>query len=251
MKKILVIEDEQGIREGICDILNDSGFQAVGASDGKTGVELAKTVSPDLIVCDVMLPGLNGYEILTELKEHLYSRQIPFIFLTALSDRTYIRQGMELGADDFISKPFTEEELLNAINIRLEKLEKIKSSAEASAPETQDKQLGLDDRIFVTVDDKPVFLKIADIVRINSSGDYSNILTIDKSKLFVRKTMKEWEQILPEKYFARIHRTTIINLEAVEKIEKWFNQAYRVFLKSCTEPFIISRRYFKKLRGQF
>lgn len=254
MKKILVIEDEQGIRDGICELLSSSGFEPVGAGDGKQGIDLARNVSPDLIVCDVMLPGMNGYEILAELKQQNIAGFTPFIFLTALSDRTYVRQGMELGADDFISKPFTEEELLNAINARLEKIDKMKSPVESAAlavEEPKDKKLELTDRIFVTADDKPVFLKISDIVRITSSGDYSIIMTLDKKKMFVRKTMKEWEILLPEKNFARIHRTTIVNLEAVEKIEKWFNQAYCVFLKSCTEPFIISRRYLKKLRSQF
>lgn len=251
MRKILIIEDEQGIRDGICEMLSSAGFDPVGAGDGAEGIELAKSLSPDLIVCDVMLPGMNGYEILAELKQQNISGLIPFIFLTALSDRSYVRQGMELGADDFISKPFTEEELLNAINARLEKCDKLKSPVEPVIEESKDKKLELNDRIFVTADDKPVFLKISDIVRITSSGDYSVIMTLDKRKMFVRKTMKEWEQLLPEKSFARIHRTTIVNLEAVEKVEKWFNQAYCVFLKSCTEPFIISRRYLKKLRSQF
>ncbi|HEX3074795.1 MAG TPA: LytTR family DNA-binding domain-containing protein, partial [Ignavibacteriales bacterium] len=138
-----------------------------------------------------------------------------------------------------------------AINARLEKCDKLKFPVETVIEEPKDKKLELNDRIFVTADDKPVFLKISDIVRITSSGDYSVIMTLDKRKMFVRKTMKEWELLLPEKSFARIHRTTIVNLEAVEKVEKWFNQAYCVFLKSCTEPFIISRRYLKKLRSQF
>ncbi|MGK7904633.1 MAG: EAL domain-containing protein [Hormoscilla sp.] len=121
MKIILVIEDEHPIRANIIKILKFKGYQGIGAADGKTGVKMAKAYKPDLILCDIMMPGLDGYEVLNILSKDPDTVGIPFIFLTAKSDRSDMRQGMNLGADDYITKPFTSKELIEAISARLEK----------------------------------------------------------------------------------------------------------------------------------
>ncbi|MGN6211143.1 response regulator [Parafilimonas sp.] len=128
MKKILVIEDNLEVRENITEILQLSSYEVITAEDGKVGVELALQQPPDLILCDIMMPGLDGYGVLHLLNKHIETYGIPFIFLTAKSEKGDLRRGMEMGADDYITKPFDVVELLSAIEVRLKKAESIKQS---------------------------------------------------------------------------------------------------------------------------
>lgn len=125
MKKILVIEDEQPVRINILELLEAENFYAIGAEDGLVGAQLAQEHLPDLIICDVLLPHLDGYEILTRLRQAPATASIPLIFLTAKAARAEQRQGMELGADDYITKPCTPDEVLRAVSTQLQKQEKI------------------------------------------------------------------------------------------------------------------------------
>lgn len=119
MKKILVIEDEELVRNNILEILDTVDFRVIGACNGGIGVQLAEEHLPDLILCDVMMPELDGYGVLAALRDNPVTATIPFIFLTAKGDKTDIRQGMNLGADDYLTKPFRRKELLGAIEARL------------------------------------------------------------------------------------------------------------------------------------
>jgi CRP/FNR family transcriptional regulator, cyclic AMP receptor protein len=123
MKTILLIEDNEDIRDNMSEILEMSNYKVHTASDGKEGVAVAMQHKPDLIVCDIMMPVLDGYGVLHMLQKHPDTQNIPFIFLTAKSERAEIRKGMDLGADDYITKPFSGTELLNAIETRLRKSE--------------------------------------------------------------------------------------------------------------------------------
>lgn len=121
MQKILLIEDNTEIRENMTEILELAGYEVVAAADGKEGVALAQQHKPDLIICDIMMPVLDGYGVLHMLQRNNALQNIPFIFLTAKSERSEIRKGMEMGADDYITKPFEGAELLSAIESRLRK----------------------------------------------------------------------------------------------------------------------------------
>lgn len=121
MKKILIIEDAQSLRRDIQEMLTFEGFDVCGAENGIVGVQKAREVLPDLIICDIMMPGMDGYGVLEDLRKTPATSTIPFIFLTARTDRVDMRQGMELGADDYLTKPFTASELLATVNTRLEK----------------------------------------------------------------------------------------------------------------------------------
>ncbi|RYF89726.1 MAG: response regulator [Chitinophagaceae bacterium] len=121
MKKILIIEDNTEVRENTAEIIELSNYQVITAENGKVGVELALKEKPDLIICDIMMPVLDGYGVYHLLSKHKDTALIPFIFLTAKSERTDFRKGMEMGADDYITKPFDGIELLRAIEIRLNK----------------------------------------------------------------------------------------------------------------------------------
>ena len=118
MTKILVIEDDLAIKDNIIDILKEESFQAIDAANGSIGLKLAQEYLPDLILCDVKMPDINGYEVLKTLKSNHATSWIPFIFLTSKTNRLAWRKGMELGADDYLTKPFTPQELLKAIAIR-------------------------------------------------------------------------------------------------------------------------------------
>ncbi len=121
MKKILVIEDELTVRSNILEILEFEQFDAVSAENGLIGALWAQEYSPDLVICDVMMPEINGYEVLSALRQNPMTATIPFIFLTAMVDYSDRRRGMELGADDYLTKPFTTDELLAAISTRFAK----------------------------------------------------------------------------------------------------------------------------------
>jgi CRP-like cAMP-binding protein/CheY-like chemotaxis protein len=121
MKSVLVIDDNIDIRENTAEILELAGYKIFTAEDGKKGVEAALKEKPDVIVCDIMMPELDGYGVLHLLRKNADTEHIPFVFLTAKTERSDFRKGMEMGADDFITKPFQEIELLNAIEIRLKK----------------------------------------------------------------------------------------------------------------------------------
>jgi CRP-like cAMP-binding protein/AmiR/NasT family two-component response regulator len=126
MKKVLFIEDNTEIRENMAEILELSGYQAITAPDGRKGVTMALETKPDIIVCDIMMPELDGYGVIHMLQKNPSTQNIPFIFLTAKAERAEIRKGMELGADDYLTKPFNGTELLNAIESRLKKSEALK-----------------------------------------------------------------------------------------------------------------------------
>jgi two-component system, sensor histidine kinase and response regulator len=121
MYKILVIEDEISVRQNLCELLTYEDFHVMTAENGRIGIQLALEKIPDLIICDVMMPEIDGHGVLNILRQQPITATIPFIFLTAKSDKTDFRQGMDLGADDYLTKPFTRTNLLAAISSRLEK----------------------------------------------------------------------------------------------------------------------------------
>lgn len=127
MKKILLIEDNDDIRSNTAEILELSNYNVVVAENGKTGVQKAIETKPDLIICDIMMPELDGYGVLHAIHKNDEIKNTPFIFLTAKTERSDFRRGMEMGADDYITKPFTGVELLDAVDSRLKKVELLKS----------------------------------------------------------------------------------------------------------------------------
>jgi len=136
MKKVLIIEDDIALRENTAELLELSNYNVLTAPNGKVGIEKAQTEKPDIIVCDIMMPEVDGYGVLEALSLHAETNHIPFIFLSAKTEHKEVRKGMDMGADDYLTKPFEESELLSAIESRLTKaavLEKIiKESAKKS-----------------------------------------------------------------------------------------------------------------------
>lgn len=178
MATILIIEDNLDVRENIQELLQLYGYEAQIAEDGKAGVKMAKEIQPDLIICDIMMPGLDGYGVLQILSQQPETSIIPFVFLTAKSENSDIRKGMNLGADDYITKPFDESVLLQAVKVRLEKNEKFRKITQTSHADSWQKivetakgldklkELGdgaiirtyLKKEIIFQQDDKPIYL---------------------------------------------------------------------------------------------
>ena len=137
MIRILIIEDELILKEEIATILKFEGFDVLQTDNGKDGLEIAQNQLPDLILCDIMMPEMSGTDVLKNLMASEETKHIPFIFITALSERTDIRTGMELGADDYLVKPFSVSELLGSIKTRIEKAETQKKNILASVSLTK------------------------------------------------------------------------------------------------------------------
>jgi two-component system, sensor histidine kinase and response regulator len=121
MIKILIIEDQENIRSILVEMLTAEEYDVIEAENGRIGLKLVESEMPDLVICDVSMPELDGYELLSYVRDNSATETIPFIFLTAKVAQIHIRQGMELGADDYLTKPFTRAELLGAISATLEK----------------------------------------------------------------------------------------------------------------------------------
>jgi two-component system LytT family response regulator len=164
-----------------------------------------------------------------------------------------MRYGMGLGADDYIIKPFAAKDLYRSIETRLSKQQllmqqMISAKKESAAKSTDEKNLQTD-HLFLPVGNEIQYIKIQSIECITAFSEYTNVYVDPGKKIVVRKFLKEWEKFLPHSTFLRIHRSTIINLDFVVKIEKFFKRSYIVHLKNIKQPFTISQRFAAKLKS--
>lgn len=248
-KKILIVEDDKELRENLFTLLDEEGYQVYKAVDGEDALEIAKNNHVDLVICDIMLPGIDGYKVLEKMKNMNVTSSIPFIFLSAKAEKTDLRKGMELGADDYIFKPFKLANLLNSIETRLNRFEIIKKSSERENEIVND-DYSLDDRIFISNKYGAQFIKVNDIRYISADNQYSILHVDNVEKHLFRRSLNNWERVLPNKDFIRIHRSTIINLNYLTNLEKWFNNRHRVRLDGITVQLDVSKRYIAKIKSQ-
>lgn len=177
MTKLLIIEDDIVLRDNTAELLELSGFTVVKAANGKEGLKLARTELPDIIVCDIMMPELDGYEVLHELSKNKKTKFIPFIFLSAKTEHQDVRKGMNMGADDYITKPFSEDELVSAIKSRLAKAAILneRQDEDYSGIEEQDELRSLND-LKNFFDDYGVELSFKKDEIIYQEGDHANYI---------------------------------------------------------------------------
>jgi len=179
MKRILLIEDDTILRENTAELLELSGYKVMTASNGKVGVKLAKTKSPDIIVCDIMMPELDGYGALNVLSKNKTTRFIPFIFLSAKTENQDIRKGMNLGADDYITKPFTEEDLICAIESRLAKasiLKDLRKNPDTASTQVNENQIKTLNELKIFFDDNGEIFEFSKGEIIYNEGNHSNYI---------------------------------------------------------------------------
>lgn len=256
MEKILVIDDDYSVLELVSNLLERNGYQCFIAQDGEKGLELAKSLSFSLIVCDIMMPKLDGFEVLRKLNQDSITSSIPFIFLTAKSGIEDIKTAMQLGADSYVIKPFTNKEFLNIIKIKLEKVKlyRNKRNNQVKTPVSEAKitsrnKLKENSSMLLDITGVPTLVKLYDIEYISAEGDYSNVFIIDKGKVLVKKSLKNWERILPEGIFLRAHRSVILNINLIDSIGKWSKRSYIIKMHHSKEPFITSQRCTSKIKS--
>lgn len=201
-KKILLIEDNKAVRENIMEILELANYEVLGAENGKIGVDLATRENPDLIICDIMMPELDGYGVLHMLSKAPKTSAIPFIFLTAKAERTDFRKGMEMGADDYITKPFDDIELLNAVEMRLKKNEMLKTEFSSNIDGINDflNQARNTGKIALTSEDREVQLFKKKQMVYTHNQRPSNLFFISKGKVKTFKINDDGKELITDIY---------------------------------------------------
>jgi two-component system LytT family response regulator len=232
--KVLIVDDEPLARKDLISILSEfNQIQIIGEADSiDTAKEQIFNLTPDLIFLDIQMPGESGFDLL-----EFITPKTEIIFVTAYDE--YAFRAFEVNALDYLLKPVDGERIKQAID-RI-----YKSSQDR---QESNEKLDYDDCLFLKLNNSYDFLRINTILTISAADDYSEIYTNDGNKKLVFKKMEEWENRLPEHHFCRIHRSTIINISEIKKIEPWYNQSYHVHINGIDEPLTMSRRYFKKIK---
>ncbi len=232
----LIVDDERLARKELSTMLAEyEGILVCAeAEDAPSAVKAIEKDNPDIIFLDIQMPGKSGFDLLEEI-----STKAKIIFITAFDE--YAIRAFEVNALDYLLKPITSERLQRAI-------ERVQVEQEQEA--LPRKKLRYDDRLFTNFDSKLHFLKISSILKIAAAGDYTELFLKDGKKGLTLKSMKEWEARLPENNFCRIHRSSIINMEYIDRMEEWFNYSYRIYMKGSKDPLLLSRRYVAKLKSR-
>jgi len=233
--KAIIVDDERLARVNLKKLLEPfKEIEIVGeASSCKSTVELISLYKPELIFLDIQLSGETGFDLL-----ELIDNSIKIIFVTAYDE--YAIRAFEVNVIDYLLKPVNPERLKKSIERVINREKTQKSEA---------KSYEYSDSIYVRLNNySSRFIKISSITFIEPVGNYSKIVTIEGKYCLVLKTLKQWQEELPDNNFVRIHRSSIVNIEHVERIEKKSNTQHRAYLKNVPEPLEVSRRYAKKLK---
>jgi two-component system LytT family response regulator len=236
--RAVLVDDERLARKALRNLLTaHESIEIVGEAENVASAEkLIAEYDPDLIFLDVQMPGESGFDLLekADVKANV-------IFVTAYDE--YAIRAFEVDAVDYLLKPVDPARLQSAI----ERLDR--ESVNRQEPK---QKLLYDDPLFLTIDGHLRFLRISSIVYIQAAGDYSELVLTDGKKGLVLKSMMEWEERLPENHFCRIHRSTIVNMNHIDRIEEWFKSSYKVHLRGVETPLSMSHRYaalIKQRRG--
>lgn len=233
----LIVDDERLSRIELISMLKQfENINVIGEADNvDLAIKQIDEHKPDLVFLDIQMPGKSGFDLLDEIEV-----EAKIIFVTAYDE--YAIRAFEVNALDYLPKPVSQERLTKTV-------ERIINNAPNKSFSA--KKLKYSDRLFLEFGTQMCFLKINEIVFITAEGDYSMVNLVTGKKGLVSKSMKEWEERLPTDFFCRIHRSSIVNTEYIDKIDKYFNNSYKISLKGVKEPLIISRRYAKKIKSLF
>jgi len=232
--KALIVDDEPLARKDLSSVLSEfPNIHVVGEADSvKSAREQLNNMVVDVVFLDIQMPGETGFDLLKYITPN-----INIIFVTAFDE--YAIRAFEVNALDYLLKPVDGERIKEAI-ARFE----INQDEQTEVQE----ELTFDDNLFLKLNNSYNFLRVNKILTIQAADDYTEIFTIDGKKQLVYKKMHEWEDRLPKQHFCRIHRSTIINIGGIDKIEPWYNQSHHVYMKGIDDPFTMSRRYFKSIK---
>jgi len=232
--KSIIVDDEWLVREELKRLLVEfPGIKVIGeAANVSQAIDLVNKAQPDVIFLDIQMPGATGFDLLEQ--SDITSK---IIFVTAYDQ--YALKAFEVNALDYLLKPIQKDRLAKTIQ-RLLAGEK---------PFSKPRQkLRYDDVVYVLVNGALKFIKLSLLRCIIAEGNYSYIYYKDRTKDLVTKTLQEWEEILPDDYFVRIHRSTVVNFEYVDQVKKCRNYTHLVFVRDIEQPLIMSRRYAARLR---
>lgn len=238
--KAIIVDDEPYARAELAELLvSYNRVELIGEAGSLTeAVEMIETNKPDVVFLDIEMNGENGFELL-----NLCDIEFKTVFVTAYNQ--YAIRAFEVNAIDYLLKPVNTQRLAQTLK-KLGDLTSAEQEATSGLP-----KLTADDRLLVTLSRKMNFIKICDIKYIVAAGDYSELVTVNNEHALVQRKMREWEVQLPEKNFQRIHRTTIINLDFVDKIERYGKENALVFMKGVEKHLDISKNYLSELKSRF
>jgi two-component system, LytTR family, response regulator len=238
MYTAIVVDDERLARKELKQLLEEEHsheLRVVGqAATVHDAANLARLHDPDVVFLDVQLAGESGFDLLP-----LLDRTVTVVFVTAF-DRYAIR-AFEVNALDYLLKPVAPQRLALTI---------ARLSEPADAESTATQVLTGEDRLFLRLDDRMAFIRVRDIVAVLAAGDNSVLQLADGRQARARKSLREWTDRLPEREFVRIHRSTMINLVFVERLEEWSHFSYRVYMRGLAEPLQMSRRWAARVRSR-
>jgi two-component system LytT family response regulator len=235
--RAVIVDDERLARKELRTLLVEHPtIEIVGEADSvKTAAPLIHSVQPDVIFLDIQMPGASGFQLLEAI-----DAASKVIFVTAFD--AYAIRAFDVNALDYLLKPINPTRLAAAI---------ARLTNSDAAPAAALRKLEYGDRLFLEINGRAQFLKLDQIVCLRAAGDYSEVIATDGKPALVLKSLKEWEERLPDNHFVRIHRSTIINLEYVEHIEGHFNRSYQIQLRHLPAPLLVSRRYAAQLKQKF
>jgi two-component system, LytTR family, response regulator len=233
----IIVDDERLARKELRSLLSEfAEISIIGEAETLTeAVELIHKNKPDVVFLDIQLSNENGFDLLEKVE-----KTFKLIFVTAFD--SFAIRAFEINALDYLLKPVNPERLAKTLERLLEDEDDSKLPL---------RKLEYEDRLFLELGERSKFLKVSSIKYISADGDYTQIFTNEGNKHLVGKSLREWEDRLPEKYFVRIHRSTVVNIEFIEKVERWFNRTNQIYLRGITEPFTISRRYSVAIKERF
>ncbi|GAB4029136.1 response regulator [Spirosoma jeollabukense] len=237
---ILLIEDEDQIRRNLLEILHLKGYQVTAGADGWEGIQLASQQAPDLILCDIMMPHLTGYQVLAHIRTQASLSSVPFIFLTAKSDMVDLRRGMELGADDYLTKPFSTNDLLAAIESRLRRHQQT-STYQPSPVCLQ--------TIQAHAEGGSMILSVADCLYfyVHTSAYF---VCHPLGTFQINLTMAELANQLDSTQFFRANRQVIIHRKSIQRYAYWQEGKYCLFLinGAKAKEIVIPKARFRQLK---
>ena len=236
MRNAIIVDDERLARRELRVMLEESHadvVRVVGEAERvQTAAELVRTCDADVVFLDVQLSGESGLDLVP-----LIDPQVDIVFVTAFDQ--YAVRAFEVNALDYLLKPVAPARLARAVE---------RLAAPNESDDARVTRLEYQDRLFLRLDDRMGFVKVAEIVSIVADGDYSNVRLVGGRTHRARKSLREWLARLPESAFARVHRSTIVNLEHVERVEEWSRFSYRLHLRGASDPVTMSRRYAGQLK---
>jgi two-component system LytT family response regulator len=238
VRSAIIVDDERLARRELRAMLEEAHGAAVHvvgeAESVRTAAELVRTCDADVVFLDVQLAGESGLELLA-----LIDPSVAVVFVTAFDQ--YAVRAFEVNALDYLLKPVAPARLARAV-------ERLGAPNDDATATPVSSRLDYQDRLFLRLDDRMGFVKVADIVSIASDGDYSVVRLASGRTHRARKSLRDWLARLPANAFVRVHRSTIVNLEYVERVEEWSHFSYRLYLRGTAEPVAMSRRYAGQLR---